>query len=306
MPEAKKIAEGRWRGILCALGVDDNILMGKHGPCPFCGGKDRFRYTDFKSGGEWICNQCGTGDGFDLLTRWHGWDFATAAKEVEQVAGHARQEFRPQGPDPSIRLNEIRKGVIPASLCTDVTDYLASRGLECPESLKAHRQVPYYQDKELIGHFVAMLGTVENLYGKPVTYHVTYLRNGQKAPLTPARKIMKPTEPVKGAAIRLYEPGLRLGVAEGIETAIAAKMLHGIPVWAVMSTAGMESWFPPEGVDRVFIFADNDKKFGGQKAAYALAHKLAVHGKFEEVGVIIPPRPGQDWNDVLEEVNATS
>ena len=41
----KERARGRWQGILPAIGVSSQYLTGKHGPCPMCGGKDRFRWT---------------------------------------------------------------------------------------------------------------------------------------------------------------------------------------------------------------------------------------------------------------------
>ena len=303
MGDVTKIAEGRWPGILASLGIDDSVISGRNGPCPFCGGRDRFRFSDHEGRGMFFCSQCGSGDGFTFLQRWFGWDFKTAAREVEKVSGHL-PAFKPAGPDPSVRLNEVRKHVIPATQCPDVASYLWSRGLECPDTLKAHRQMKYYDAGKLVGHYPAMLGTVENRSGKPVTYHVTYLDNGKKADLNPARKIMKPTENVKGCAIRLYPANEIIGVAEGIETAIAAKMMWSIPVWSVMSTSGMETWFPPEGVKTVYIFGDNDPKFGGQKAAYDLAHKLAVKGFGVEVK--LPAVTGADWNDVWRRGDATS
>ena len=39
-------AQGRWREILSALGIDESYLRTKPGPCPICGGKDRFRWDN--------------------------------------------------------------------------------------------------------------------------------------------------------------------------------------------------------------------------------------------------------------------
>lgn len=289
-------ASGKWPEILEALGIPPEHLTRKHGPCPMCGGKDRWRFTDWQSKGGWICNACGTGDGMDLLQQYHGWDFAEAARAVESIVGDVKPTFRSSGPDPAIRLNKIRKGIVQPIDVSDVPAYLESRGLEIPPGLKAHPSVGYYSGGMHIGDYPAMLGLVQK-GSKPLTYHVTYLQDGRKAPVEPARKILKPVETIKGAAIRLYPQAPHMGVAEGIETAIAAKMLSELPVWSVMSTGGMESWYPPDGVDRVTIFADHDAKYGGQKAAYALAHRLACKGFGVEVR--IPPDVGADWNDVL-------
>lgn len=59
---------GQWHGVLEGAGV--TLPQGrKHGPCPMCGGKDRFRFDDRDGRGTWICNQCGAGDGLTLFAR---------------------------------------------------------------------------------------------------------------------------------------------------------------------------------------------------------------------------------------------
>lgn len=55
------------------------------------------------------------------------------------------------------------------------------------------------------------------------------------------------------------------------------------------------------GVREVLIFGDCDPKFGGQAAAFALAHKLTSrHGLTARV--LIPPETGTDWTDHSEDV----
>ena len=66
---AAEIATGRWGYILPALGMPEEFLKDKHGACPMCGGKDRFRYDNKQGRGTWICNQCGAGDGYSLRER---------------------------------------------------------------------------------------------------------------------------------------------------------------------------------------------------------------------------------------------
>ena len=51
-------ARGRWPSILQALGVDPKFLRNEHGPCPHCGGKDRFRFDD-RLNGSFFCSHCG-------------------------------------------------------------------------------------------------------------------------------------------------------------------------------------------------------------------------------------------------------
>lgn len=79
------LAKGRWPRILRALGVPPKALSGRHGPCLFCGGKDRARFTDYKETGSYFCNQCGNYPGFQLLMKLHGWTFKQAADEIDKL-----------------------------------------------------------------------------------------------------------------------------------------------------------------------------------------------------------------------------
>ena len=57
--ELNERARGKWPSILIELGVPPAILDKRNHPCPFCGGKDRFRFTDLEGEGWFYCNQCG-------------------------------------------------------------------------------------------------------------------------------------------------------------------------------------------------------------------------------------------------------
>tara|TARA_B100000035_G_C21036428_1_gene571211 strand:+ start:4972 stop:7047 length:2076 start_codon:yes stop_codon:yes gene_type:complete len=88
MSGAKEAAEGRWPELLRDLaGLTDGQLKDEHGPCPLCGGKDRYRFDDKDGKGTYFCNQCGAGDGFALLMKKNGWTFREAAKAVERKLG---------------------------------------------------------------------------------------------------------------------------------------------------------------------------------------------------------------------------
>lgn len=77
---------GHWPELLAAVGIDIP-RRGKHGPCPACGGKDRFRLDDKGGRGTWICNQCGNGDGLDLLVRVTGKSTKEAAELLAPLVG---------------------------------------------------------------------------------------------------------------------------------------------------------------------------------------------------------------------------
>ena len=89
------IAKGHWRELLPQLGVDKKYLTGKHGPCPMCGGTDRFRFTDKDGAGMYICSVCGANDGFKLVQAVTGQTFAQVAKQVSKIMGE-RPTFTPK------------------------------------------------------------------------------------------------------------------------------------------------------------------------------------------------------------------
>src|SRR5688572_33284803 len=93
--ELKSRAHGRWTEVLRTLGVNEKVLNKRNQPCPMCGGTDRFQYTDKFGEGNYHCRGCGAGGGLKLLQGYHGWDFGTTFKRVEECVG--RVSSRPQG-----------------------------------------------------------------------------------------------------------------------------------------------------------------------------------------------------------------
>jgi putative DNA primase/helicase len=70
------------------------LLAHKNVPCPMCGGRDRFQFTD-KGWGRWYCRGCGEGgDGVRLVERMKSVDFRAAAKLIEGVIGDGRSHSR--------------------------------------------------------------------------------------------------------------------------------------------------------------------------------------------------------------------
>lgn len=145
-----------------------------------------------------------------------------------------------------------------------------------------------------------MIDTVTDAAGRALSMHRTFIQDGRKAS-APAPKTLMKGLPLSGAAIRLTPVSRSLGIAEGIETALAAAELFEVPVWSCITTAGIENFEPPEGVRHVIVFADNDANFAGQAAAYRAAHRLSLKGY--EVEVCIPPITG-DWLDELNRARA--
>ena len=75
-------AVGKWQSIFSSLGID--VGNGKHCPCPVCGGKDRFRFDNKNGRGTYICNQCGSGDGLELIKNYYDCDAKEASNKVAE------------------------------------------------------------------------------------------------------------------------------------------------------------------------------------------------------------------------------
>lgn len=195
--------------------------------------------------------------------------------------------------------------------CAHLTDgdavctYLQRRGIDRPntDALMRHDKLPYWDGPVYGGDYAAMIGIVTAPDGKLINLHRTYLADdGTKAHVATPRKLMASAGPMAGASIKLGAPvphkdgGLMLGIAEGIETALSAAILGGVPVWSCISAHGLRSFTPPDGVRRVYVFGDNDKSGVGQDAANDCAKRLAAQGIIARV--LVPETPG-DWNDEL-------
>lgn len=300
----KDAARGRWRAILPALGIPMGFLSGKHQACPLCGGKDRARFDDKDGRGTYFCGQCGAGDGIELVKRFCGVDFKGAAELIEPLIGSAAVHAppKPAACDETKRrwMTDLWNGAHPVTAEDPAGMWLAKRtGIsQYPPALRFHDAVVAVDEQDDRVIMPAMLAKVCDTDGRPINVHRTYLTyRGDKAPIARARAFMPGSLP-EGSSVRLYAAGEVLGIAEGIETAIAASLLHEVPCWAALNAGLLSRWTPPPGVRRVLVFADNDRNFAGQNAAYQLANRLAVKGKLD-VEVRAPEREGFDWNDVL-------
>jgi putative DNA primase/helicase len=291
-------AQGRWHGVLSALGIPAAALRNKHQPCPMCGGKDRYRFDDKEGRGSYFCSQCGAGNGIDLLMKFHGWDFKQAAEKIETVVGKVKPSPPPQDrTDEATRsaLRHLWQSCVPATADDPVGRWLERRvgKIEIPPCLAFAPRVRYAADPPTFHPCMVALVSAPN--GRHATLHRTYLtEDGQKAPVEAPRRLM-PGKVPEGAAIRLSPLAATLGIAEGIETALAAWILFKVPCWAAISDIGLQKWIPPTEVERVLIFSDRDEGFAGQAAAYALAKRLS---RTLAVSVEIPTNL-KDWNDVL-------
>lgn len=182
-----------------------------------------------------------------------------------------------------------------------VVRYLSRRGVvgagRLPAILTCHRSLPYWHGPANVGNFPAMVAPLVAPDGRVVALHRTYLTfDGRKADVPSAKKLTAVAGPLAGACIPLHGPndGL-IGIAEGIETALAATCATGLPTVAAYCAANLGTWQWPAGVRCIVVFADADP--AGRDAAEALRQRAAAAGLACEVR--LPSVEGADWCDEL-------
>jgi len=295
-----------WREILAGLGVADKALVNRHGPCPVCGGKDRFRFDDKDGLGTFFCTHCGAGDGPKLAMLFLSLDFKDVAERVRRLmgdGGDARADV-PDRPLPAVarqetseakrqRMNALWGKSLPVRATDPAGVYLASRLGRMPErtGLRFQPRCPYPEGDT----WPAMLAMFVGVDGTPSGLHRTYLtEDGRKAPVVSVKLSLGPL--INGGAVRLSPIAPTLGIAEGIETALAVTAQFGVPCWAALNANRLAAWEPPAGVREVVIFADNDESFTGQTAAFDLEARIR---RKVSVRIEIPMTEDRDWCDVL-------
>jgi putative DNA primase/helicase len=96
--------------------------------------------------------------------------------------------------------------------------------------------------------------------------------------------------------VRLARAGTVLGLAEGVETALAAMQIFEVPVWASLGGSRLGAITIPPGVTKIILFGNRDKA-GGEAVAKARGNyltRLAVAREF----------PTEGCGDFAEEVKA--
>jgi predicted P-loop ATPase len=198
----------------------------------------------------------------------------------------------PATPDHSHEVARILAGCAPLA-GTVAERYLQARGLRDPASPDLLFN-PDLADFDTRRGWPGMVARVRDGAGEPTGgIHRTFLLDDGSGKAPAGKKMLGP---VAGGSVRLFAIGDdgHLGIAEGIETALAARAIFGIPTWAALSADGLRKWEWPPDIKRVTIFADAGD--AGQQAAAALAERLNLAGI---ANMVVSPLHGDDFNDDL-------
>jgi putative DNA primase/helicase len=129
--------------------------------------------------------------------------------------------------------------------------------------------------------------------GKPLTIQKTLLQVRQDGSVYRGDRL-NATGSLGNAAVRLAKAGEILGLAEGVETALSAMQLTGIPCWACLGAQRMPRVAIPECVRELHIFGDEDVP--GRKAA---RETFDAHCNRIKAQQHFPPQGFDDWNAAL-------
>ena len=116
--------------------------------------------------------------------------------------------------------------------------------------------------------------------------------SGVPAAFSPHRRALGP---LGIGAVRLAWPDDgELGLAEGVEDAIAVMQLTGMPCWALLGNLRFGTVAVPESVTKLHLFVDNDT--GGETAWDLGSEHFGREGR--TIVKRQPRVPGYDWDDV--------
>ena len=322
-------AHGRWREILPRLGIETKFLTNKHGPCPLCGGKDRYRFDDRNGNGEYYCHQCGAGVGILLVRKKNDWDFKTACDAIDEIIGNGKAKKNGAAPDKAASAEPVRSATAIA-IFNEAGELRGSPAWIYLERRHVAHGLPHTIEHALRWHPACpwerrnVHGCMVGLYtdartGEPKAIHRTAITaNGEKL----GRKALGPKA---GCVIRLWPVAThRLVIGEGIESVLAGaggfcyfaedktarRMQIEVtssnvqpgevlrPCWAAGDAANL-AVFPvlPE-IPKLFILVDNDESQAGQRAALDCARRW--HGAGRKVVRLLPPQSGTDFASLTE------
>jgi hypothetical protein len=279
------------------------------GPCPVCGGTDRFAIHTRKQ--CWHCRGCQKGgDVISLVQHLDGIEFPAA---IEVLTGDVMRQNTAKTADKSrtvivrsrddqayearqLHLAESIWQAAKAPLPPEAVKYFADREIDInavPDQagLRFHPHCPWDNGTIpcVIGRYTTAIGNKPmGIWRRPI--------DGRK-PMT--------LGPSKGCVIRLWpDEDVTTGIVigEGVETTLfpATRRRYGPtlfqPAWATGSALNMGMLPVLSGIEFLTILVDNDESGTGQRAAEACAQAWLAAGK--QVLKLMPSKIGTDFNDL--------
>lgn len=310
--EATGAAAGRWPDVLGMLGIDVPAGSRAHVACPACGGKDRFRFDD-NGRGSHFCNQCGAGDGLDLVKKVNDCDTTKAAMLVADVLGIDYRTAEQDGEDASQKREQ--------------------REAEHAKQEQERQQKEAAEAEQRRSRFASQYNRLaDKATRKESEYLIAKGLDGFTYPILPDGSLLLPLVDESGAVVaaqtitaqgdkRLLSGSAKRGayhavnapeapqsvlIAEGLATALSVHLMRpdaltvaAIDAGNLLPVAQALRGRHPEA--QIIIAADNDCHEGGAGASNAgkcAAEKaaVAVNGL-----VSMPPTSYKaDWNDYLQ------
>ena len=282
------------------------------GPCPRCGGRDRFAISISKR--VFVCRGCAAaGDIIALVQFLDGCDFRTAVRTLAgfEMGGlnlqDAKSDHRPLDlvNQPAIdeqnteRALKLWADAVP--ICGTVAEkYLHHRGLhDLPDDgvLRFHPASAY--GKARVPCLIALYRNI--ITNAPHAISRTALDAAGN------RVGRMSLGPVGGAAIKIdpdeaVEHGLI--ISEGLETGLAGRMLGFKPCWSLGSAGAVRNFPVLAGTTSLTILVDHDEadrrgRQAGQEAALGCSERWREAGV--EVTRIVPRAIGADMADLIEQ-----
>jgi hypothetical protein len=285
------------------------------GPCPVCGGTDRFAVSLKKQ--VFNCRGCGAkgGDAIALVQFLDGPNFKEAVESLcgDQLRYGDSPHIAPAPaapPKPAIdddnrqRAGDIwRSAVDPRGTLVEV--YLEYRKLDLPDEIavaviRFHPNCPFGTDR-----FPAMICLVRGIStNEPQAIHRTALSPAGAAIRRNGKTFRMSLGTIKCGTIKIdpdEDVTMGLCIGEGVETCLAGRQKGLRPVWCAISTAGIASFPILPGIECLHILRENDANLASPKKVEDCASRWRAAGR--EV-IIADPASGRDLNDELRGVAA--
>ncbi|EBW6193589.1 DNA primase [Salmonella enterica subsp. enterica serovar Agbeni] len=303
--KTQEAVKGRWADVFKVFGLPP--ITGKKafkGECPICKRRGKFRIDDKDGTGSFIC-VCNVGDGWALLNLTQKKSFKELAADVDRIIGNTWQAGpKPEKTDAQRHRERVIKKMpsLVGLKGTDGEKYLVSRGI----NVLPTDGVRFCTTQRVNGEICqALYALASDSRGELCYLHRTLLKDGRKyTKWGAAKKMLRLQEETyiehaSSVAIRLFPVASTLGIAEGIETALAAYQISHCHTWATQNTTFMRRFVAPSGVNHLIIFADSDNSAAGHAAAFECAFKnLNRKDNDLETVAVRWPEAG-DFNDVL-------